>query len=64
MDLNAASSAQLDTLPGIGLVRANDIVAYREQNGPFSSIETITEISGIGPATLEKIRELVAACDG
>ena len=64
MDLNAASSAQLDTLPGIGLVRANDIVAYREQNGPFSSIETITEISGIGPATLEKIRELVAVCDG
>ena len=64
MDLNAASSDQLDTLPGIGPVRANDIVAYREQNGPFASVEEVTGVSGIGPATFEKIRELVAVCDG
>ena len=35
MDLNTASEAQLDTLPRIGPVRAGDIVAYRELNGPF-----------------------------
>ena len=64
LDLNAASSAQLDTLPGIGPVRASDIVVYREQNSPFASVEQITEVSGIGPATFEKIRELITVCDG
>lgn len=64
MDLNVASAAQLDTLPGIGAVRANDIVAYRKEHGHFASVEQITEISGIGPATLEKIRDLVAVCNG
>ena len=62
MDLNAASEAELDTLPRIGPVRAGDIVAYRELNGPFTSVDEITEISGIGPATLEGIRPLVAVC--
>ena len=62
MDLNAASEADLDTLPRIGPVRAGDIVAYREQNGPFTSVDEITEISGIGPATLAGIRPLVAVC--
>ena len=63
MDLNTASEAQLDTLPRIGPVRAGDIVAYRELNGPFASIDQVTEISGIGPATLEGIRPLVAVCN-
>ena len=63
MDLNVASAAQLETLPGIGPVRAQGIATYRDQNGPFGSVEEITEISGIGPATLEGIRELVAVCD-
>ena len=62
IDLNAASSTQLDTLPGIGPELANRIVAHREQNGPFAPVEQITEVSGIGPATFEKIRELVAVC--
>ena len=64
IDLNLASVSQLDTLPGIGPVRANDIVAHRETNGSFVSVEEITEVSGIGPTTLEKIRDLVAVCDG
>ena len=63
MDLNAATEADLDTLPRIGPVRAGDIVAYRELNGPFESVDQITEISGIGPATLEGIRPLVAVCN-
>ena len=64
MDLNVASAVQLETLPGIGPVRANDIVSYREQNGLFASVEEITEISGIGVATFENIVGLVAVCDG
>ena len=64
IDLNLASVSQLDTLPGIGPVRANDIVVHRETNGSFVSVEEITEVSGIGPATLEKIRDLVTVCDG
>ena len=64
MDLNVASVIQLETLPGIGPVRANDIVAHREINGPFESVQEITEVSGIGPATLENIIDLVTVCDG
>ena len=63
MDLNLAPPAQLDKLPGIGPARAAAIVVYREENGPFESVEQITEISGIGPATFEKLRDLVAVCN-
>ena len=59
IDLNSASEALLDTLPGIGMTLASAIVAYREQNGPFSSVEEITNVPRIGPATYEKIRDLV-----
>jgi competence protein ComEA len=59
IDLNTASADALATLPGIGPVKAQAIIAYREQNGRFQSIDQITEVSGIGPATYEKIRGLV-----
>ena len=49
------------TLPGIGPVRAGDIVADRELNGPFLTIEQITRVQGIGPAIFSDIRELVNA---
>ena len=59
IDLNKASVELLETLPGIGPVRAGDIVADRELNGPFLSIEQITRVQGIGPAIFDDIRELV-----
>lgn len=59
IDLNSASEALLDTLPGIGKTLASAIVDYRESNGPFSSVEDITKVPRIGPATYEKIRDLV-----
>jgi competence protein ComEA len=59
IDLNSASEALLDTLPGIGKTLASAIVAYRELNGPFSSVEEIINVPRIGPATYEKIRDLV-----
>ena len=58
IDLNTASTEALTNLPSIGPVKAQAIVAYREQNGPFASVEDITNVSGIGPATYENIRAL------
>lgn len=59
IDLNTASVEALKTLPGIGDVRAQAIVAHREQNGPFSSTEQVMEITGIGEGTYESIKDLV-----
>ena len=59
IDLNTASVELLDTLPGIGPVRAKAIADYREQSGPFQSVEEIINVVGIGTATYEKIRHLV-----
>ena len=59
IDLNLASAALLDTLPGIGPVLAGAIVSYREDVHPFSSIEEIQEVPKIGPVTYQNIRDLV-----
>ena len=59
IDLNVATLGQLETLPGIGAVKAQAIIDYRKRNGPFESVEQIMEVSGIGPATYEGIRDLV-----
>ena len=59
IDLNAASVTLLETLPGIGEVRASAIVDYRRQNGCFQSTLEVTEVPGIGSGTYEKIRDLV-----
>ncbi|WP_228088100.1 ComEA family DNA-binding protein, partial [Cellulosimicrobium cellulans] len=59
VDLNAADAATLDTLPGIGPVLAERIVAWRDENGPFTAVDELGEVSGIGPAVLEDVRDLV-----
>ena len=59
VDLNAATLEQLDTLPGIGPVTAAAIVAWRDANGRFSSVDQLGEVEGIGPARLEKLRDRV-----
>jgi competence protein ComEA len=59
INLNTATVQQLDTLPGIGSVTAAAIVAWRDANGKFSSVDQLAEIDGIGPARLEKLRPLV-----
>ena len=56
VDINAASSEELETLPGIGPKLAGRIIAYREENGPFTTPEELCEVSGIGEKVLEKIR--------
>ncbi|PHV71500.1 hypothetical protein CS063_05490 [Sporanaerobium hydrogeniformans] len=59
ININSASEAQLQELPGIGKVKAAAIVAYREEKGGFKDINELLQISGIGEKTLEKIRDLV-----
>ena len=50
ININTATGTQLETLPGIGPSTANKITAYRKENGKFSNIEDIKEVSGIGEA--------------
>ncbi|MFI8565241.1 helix-hairpin-helix domain-containing protein [Rhodococcus sp. NPDC078407] len=59
VDLNAATVAELDALPGVGPVTATSIVSWREINGPFISVDQLAEVDGIGPGRLTKIRDLV-----
>ena len=57
--LNRASANDLEGLPGVGPVLAERIVAYREQNGPFTEVEDLLQVGGIGEAKLASIRDLV-----
>ena len=60
LNINTATAEELDTLPGIGPARAADIITTRRQLGGFSSVQDLTMVMGIGPATLDKI--ITEAC--
>ena len=55
--LNRATESELQTVSGIGQKRAQDIIAYRDANGPFRSVDDLKNVSGIGEKTLEKLRD-------
>lgn len=59
INLNLATAADLETLPGIGEVLAQRIIEHRESNGPFASVDELVEVSGIGEARLEDMRDRV-----
>lgn len=59
LDLNSATATQLATLPGIGPVTAEAIVASRTEQGPFTTVDELTRVSGIGPARLANLRSHV-----
>lgn len=59
ININTASLAALETLPGIGPSLGQNIIDYREANGPFETIEDIMKVSGIGTAKFEAVRELI-----
>lgn len=60
LNLNTASLAELDRLPGIGPSLAREILDYREAHGAFGSVEDLLLVPGIGPAKLEALRDLVS----
>jgi competence protein ComEA len=60
LNINTASAADLDGLPGVGQSIAERIVEYRTANGPFPSVEDLQKVKGIGPALFAKLAPLVA----
>ena len=59
VNLNTATADDLDTLPGVGPATAASILAYRDQHGPFTSVDGLGDVRGIGPAKLDALRGLV-----
>lgn len=59
IDVNSADAGRLETLPGIGPVLAQRIVDHRTTHGPFTSVAQLQDVSGIGPALLAQIEDLV-----
>ncbi len=59
IDLNTASAGELDLLPRIGPALAERIIADREENGAYETIEELERVRGIGPKTIEKLRARV-----
>lgn len=59
VNLNTATQEELESLPGVGPVTAQAIIGWRNDNGEFSAVDELQEISGIGPKTFEKLRPLV-----
>jgi competence protein ComEA len=59
INLNTATLDQLETLPGIGEVIGQRIIDYRQQHGPFRSVDDLVNVSGIGPSHLADVKDLV-----
>ena len=63
INLNRAEAWLLEALPEIGESRAQAIIDYREQNGPFHNINELIKVEGIGTATYEKIKDRITVAD-
>jgi len=63
IDLNRAEAWLLEALPGIGEARAQAIIDYRNQNGPFRNINELLKVEGIGVTTYEQIKHLITVSD-
>ena len=61
LNINTASAAEMENLPGVGPVLAQRIVEDRQANGPFQSVEQLARVRGVGPALLEKLKGLIVA---
>ncbi|MBR57980.1 MAG: hypothetical protein CMH54_07960 [Myxococcales bacterium] len=64
VNINKASAAELQQLPGIGPKKASLVVEYRDSNGAFRTVDELIRVKGIGPKTLERIRPLAIVGDG
>jgi competence protein ComEA len=59
VNINTATAAELETLPGIGSTRAQQIIEHRQANGPFATIEEIQQVTGIGSAIFEGLKDMI-----
>ena len=59
VNINTADETTLETLNGVGPALGAAIIQYRTEHGPFTSVDQLDDVSGIGPATLEKLRPQV-----
>lgn len=64
VNINTATQVQLESLPGIGPAKATAIIQYRNDHGPFTSVQQLDNVSGIGPATMANLSGLVSVGDG
>jgi len=63
VDINRAEPWLLEALPGIGEIRAQAIVDYRNENGEFKRVEDLLQVKGIGQGTLDKIKDYITVAD-
>ncbi len=59
VNINTAGLMEIEALPFLGIERSKDIIEYRDKNGPFKNLDELTNISGIGAKTLEKLKPLI-----
>lgn len=59
ININTATQSELESLPGIGPVLAQRIIEYRQAHGPFTRLEDLLNVPGIGPKTFERIKDLI-----
>ena len=64
ININTASESELTGLPGIGPSKAAAIIAYRDANGPFSSVDSLSNVKGIGAKTVDGLRSSATTGDG
>jgi competence protein ComEA len=63
ININTASLQEIEALPSIGSTKAASIFAYRQQHGPFKSLEELQNVDGIGPTIIEKIKNFIKLVD-
>lgn len=63
INLNRAEAWLLEAMPGIGGERAEAIVSYRREQGPFQNIQELVKVPGIGPGTFAEIKHLITVAD-
>jgi competence protein ComEA len=64
IDLNTADTAALESVPGIGKSLSHRIVAFREKNGPFQSVDDLLKVQGVGEKSIQKLRPYLTVAKG